>query len=376
MADRSVRSLLALQNSASTARVLNLLAIARKHRHQPEHGAQPFFQDLRLNQAIIVKHRLRENEHDLFPTFRKTATKILVPIDRGDLRYGGGYVFVGQKDYAAVLYNVFGAKLNPGEHDWRMLEAVDAIPSLDPFLLREQLRRNGIMPARCYFEISDADLERMFSFVEKEVLELVTLSLGGGAGMTTHVGKLAKKLLSDAIDEEMEPLRQTLKLDPTEYLEGVFCWKGFLYYKWSFIDLLPTIADVTKRIRTVVPRGQADFAARAYLTEARPRLHQLIVGALKSVKASLGAYDAAYAGLTKRADPVAFREFLLSAPPLFKDLGERLGAVRHIVSFFNFRFDRAGATVTYEELVDMFMDFEESLNFVQADQERARERAA
>jgi hypothetical protein len=376
MVDRSVRSLLALQSSASTARVLNLLSIARKHGEEPEYQAKPFFQNPRLNQAILVKHRLRANELDLFPQYRQTATKVLVPVDRADLRYGGGYVFVGQRDYAEILSNVFGAQLTPGEADWRMLAAIDEIPSLDPFLLREQLRRHGLEPARCCFEISDADLTRMFAFVQKEVLELVNMSFGGGAtGPSAHVAKLAKKLLSDSIDEDMEPLRQTLRLEPAEYLEGIFCWKGFLYYKWSLMDLLPQVGEVAQMIRTVVPRGPADNATRAYLTEARPRLHTLLKGALKSVKATLSVYDTAYAGLTKRADPMAFREFLLTAPPLFNELGERLGAVRHIVSFCHFRMSKTGSPIGYEELQDMFMDFEECLSFVQRDEERARERA-
>ncbi len=79
MVDQSVRSLLALQSSASTARVLNLLSIAKKHAGNPEHAAKPFFQHARLNHAIIVKHRLRANEHDLFPSFRQSATKVLLP---------------------------------------------------------------------------------------------------------------------------------------------------------------------------------------------------------------------------------------------------------------------------------------------------------
>jgi hypothetical protein len=372
--DRSVRSLAHLQRSASTARVLNLLSIATKHGHDPEHAEKPFFTHPRLNSAIIVKHRLRPNEHDLFPRFRQTATKVLVPIDREDLRYGGGYVFVGENNYATVMEEVFGACLQPGQHDWRMLEALDEIPSLDPFLLREQLRRHQLETARCYLEISDADLLKMLAFVEKEVLDLVSMSLAGGGdvGAGGHVSKLARKLLSDTIDEEMEPLRQTLRLDPSEFLEGVFCWKGFLYYKWSMNGIMPEVAEAAQQLRTVMARGSAAIETRAYLSEARPRLHAMIVQALRSVHTILKAYDDAYSGLTKRADPMAFRDFLLTAPPRFQDLGERLGAVQHIASFWKYRFTNSRAPVDAEELANVFMDFEECLSFVRRDEERGR----
>jgi len=65
--------------------------------------------------------------------------------------------------------------------------------------------------------------------------------------------------------------------------------------------------------------------------------------------------------------PQAFREFLLSAPVMFTDLGERLGAVSHIVSFWNFRFpphDAPAATVG--ELLDLFTDFSASLSTADA----------
>jgi hypothetical protein len=49
---------------------------------------------------------------------------------------------------------------------------------------------------------------------------------------------------------------------------------------------------------------------------------------------------------------------------MFCDLGERLGAVNHIVSFWNFRFPQGKLpTVTGPELIDILADFEESLAF-------------
>ena len=67
----------------------------------------------------------------------------------------------------------------------------------------------------------------------------------------------------------------------------------------------------------------------------------------------------------QRRDPIAeqaFRDFLLQAPAMFLTLGERLGVVDHIVSFWTFRFPANRlASVTAGELMDIFLDFEESL---------------
>ena len=63
--------------------------------------------------------------------------------------------------------------------------------------------------------------------------------------------------------------------------------------------------------------------------------------------------------------PQVFRDFLLDAPAMFCELGERLGAVSHIVSFWNFRFPKGQpSAISAPELADILSDFEDSLRFV------------
>ena len=96
MNDRTVRNLAHLEESASTARVLNLLRVYRRQRNNPAYSENPLFQSPTLNRSIILKHRLRRNERDLFFDARKTATKIIIPIDGAELKLGGRFVFVNQ----------------------------------------------------------------------------------------------------------------------------------------------------------------------------------------------------------------------------------------------------------------------------------------
>jgi len=46
---------------------------------------------------------------------------------------------------------------------------------------------------------------------------------------------------------------------------------------------------------------------------------------------------------------------------MFAKLGDQLGAVQHIVSYWRFRFSSSAAPVNVEELMDIFMDFETGL---------------
>ncbi len=364
MADRTVRSLVQLQNSASTARVLNLFRTAKRAGSDPEYATRPFFAHPLLNCCIIVKHRLRPTEAPLFDLPRSTATKIILPFDTSDLRSGGRSVFVGETRYDDVMRDVFGASLATGARDRVMLDMLDALPSLDPFLLREQIKRNGLEVAGCYFDLSEADLQNMFGYVQDQLRALVTMSFGDDGAFSAHAAKLVKKILSGQGDNDLEPLRLTLRLAPEEYQEGMFCWKGFLYYSWTLNQIYAKARRVEGELVALRPRGPQTAETRSYIDGAKARLSKSISVACERVRDTLSVYENAYEGLTSRGDPAAFRDFLLAAPAMFNDLGERLGAIQHIVTFWQFRFPpNERQLVSPDEMVDILQDFEDGLAF-------------
>jgi hypothetical protein len=374
--DRTVRNLAHLEESASTARVLNLLRIWRRRGHDPAYSERPLFTSQTLNRSLILKHRLRRNERELFFDGRRTATKLIIPIDGQDLKLGGRFIFVGQLNYDSMMTDFLGDNWMTERADHDLLEIIDGLPSLDPFLLREQLRRHGRDPARCYFEISEADMQRMFKFVGREVQKLIDLCYRGAAAGeaggedSARGSRLVQKILSNAVDAETEPLRLTLRLEKREYQEGVFCWKGFLYYKWTLAEALPDVSRVADAIAAIRPRGGCDTETLAHIDKTRTALRASILTALEAARKSLRFYDAAFASLID-GKPQAFRDFLLGAPAMFCDLGERLGAVSHIVSFWKYRFPQGKMpVVSGPELVDILADFEESLAFNEVSQRR------
>jgi len=361
--DRTIRSLIALEHSASTARVLNLVATHRRLAGDETLEAQPFFQNKLLNHGMVVKHRVRPHEQEQFYRPVTTVTKILAPIDGNDLRFGARYLMMGQKDFDEAAEAMFGDLLKPGAHDRQVLDLIEDLPSLDPFLLKEHLRRNGVEPARGYFAITDADIARMYEFVRNEVMALVTLSSGPNAGGLA-ASKLVDKLLSNSVDDSFEPLKATLRLSDKDYQDGVFCWRGFLYYKWVLAELKPQLGAVLAELSAIRARGPNTPDTSRYLPEAKDRLQAAVTKTVDTVNEMLGVYDKAYASLTQEGQPTGFRDFLLSAPAMFMALGEQTGSVQHIVSFWRYRFPpRKPAMISPEELMDIFMDFEDSLVF-------------
>ena len=368
MSDRSVRTLDHLEHSASTSRVLNLHAVRRYRSADPEYAEKPLFKNPALNSAIVVKHRLRPNEIDEFPTPRLNATKILIPIQNSDLRLGARYVFIGQRYFDRALHEAFGIDLSGDARDMKVLQILDDSPTLDPFVMREQMRRSGIEAGLCYFDLSAADSRRIFTFAQAEIEPLVRMSGGNARDSSARAMKLTRKILANSADAELDPLRKTMQMEPHAFQEGVFCWKAFLYYKWQLSDLLPKVGPVLKEIETVRPRGPQSDEVKQYLTSAREVLRKALLNACRRVKETLAVYDEAYRQLTAESNPLAFRQFLLKAPELFNELGERLGAVEHMISFWRFRFpqDRP-SSIEPEELAELFQDFESGLGAANTD---------
>jgi hypothetical protein len=359
--DRSFRSLRGLEQTASTSRVLNLAAVATQSFGDVEYENSPFFRASSLNGAVIIKHRLRQDEQFNFAASRRISTKLIIPFERTDLGLGGRSLFVGQHGWREMLNDLRGGQ-DDAARDIMLLEALDELPSLDPFLLREHLKRRDFKIANCYFAISHADLERMQRFVSKEISKLVDLAYGGSGVAGGNISKLVTLLLSGEVDARLDPLRLTLGLQGEDFREGVFSWKGFLYYKWMLTSLWPEVRAVVSELTEVKIVGPRDKLLLREVKEMGQRVNSRIMGQVKKVRDTLEVYDDAYAELTQAGNPMAFRDFLLKAPEMFIMLGERTGMVSHIASFWRYRFPKGRPLkAELDELFAILQDFHHGL---------------
>lgn len=358
---RSTRCLSALRD-ASSARVLNLAAIERQHREEKEYHESPLFEAPPLNSAIILKHRLRADETYLFEDPQPNATKIVIPYDKNDLRLGGVSFFYGQRGFLEMMREGCKYSARSMERDLRVLSLIDQLPSLDPFLLHEQLVSSGIYVADCYFELSKADKARMHEFVANEIRDLIGLATRDSSGLTkggaSSTARLVSALLTAGAEEQLEPLRLTLMLEDGDFRRGVFSWRGFLYYKWCAKDLLPKISAVAKEIGGIRVTRVSRNEELQYIVSVKRQLLKQINLIVRDVDKTLAVYDSFYADLVRHGQPRSFREFLMRAPDMFSELGEKIGGLGHITSFWRYRFPRRTiAPVDAEHLTSIFHDF-------------------
>lgn len=357
------RDLSLIRASGSTARVLNLALVYERYGQTEEYTAKPMFRNPRLNRALILKHVVRPNERDLFTRPVTSATKVILPYAAEALELGGISFMVNEIRFERLLRDAVGGYEDEAhfQTDAELLRVMASLPSFDPFLMRERLRHLGVDPARCYFDLAEADIARMRVFVGKEIAQLINLAFATGgrdAGDLSH--RLAEKLMTDETAKSLDPLRQTLRLSGEEYIEGVFAWKGFLYYKWLMDEIRPGLADFKPRFAGLRITGATSDERRELAENRRDILDKMRI-AIERVDQTLLEYGTAFASLTD-GDPMAFRAFLLKAPSLFIPIGEAVGVVRHIDSFWRFRFP-GGVTPLMEadEAIEVLHDFDSTL---------------
>jgi hypothetical protein len=359
--DRTYRSLRGLEKTASTSRVLNLAALAARNVGNPEHEKNAFFSAATLNGAVIVRHRLRDQELEAFDRARFTATKLIIPFERSDLGLGGRSMFVGERGWLDVFEGLRG-EAPDFARDVAVLEAIDELPSLDPFLLREHLRRRGFDISPSHFEISAPDLTRMQRFVGSEIAKLIELAYRESQALEGNTARLVDALLSARTDERLEPLRLTLRLEAENYKEGIFAWKGFLYYKWVLNSLWPEIREVFAELGRVRVVGPVDSESLKELESIKQRLRQKLERHVKVVMSQLGIYDEVFAQLTGDGNALAFRDFLLRSPEMFLSLGDGCGLVSHIATYWRYQFPRGSPlAANIVQLLDTLQEFELSL---------------
>jgi hypothetical protein len=132
--------------------------------------------------------------------------------------------------------------------------------------------------------------------------------------------RFAQLLLHETEDMALDPLRRAMGMQPNEFREGLFCWKGFTSYKWTLSDLFPKVKPVLTAIGAVKPCGVCEHEDQIYIEGARSRIVRWTLDACNQVRTSLQVYEDAYRKMTHERNPAAFRRFLSDAPSMFHQL--------------------------------------------------------
>jgi hypothetical protein len=337
--DSSVHSLRDIAARSSSARVLDLHALALEAGDLPGYADRPMFTHPVLNRTIIAKHHPRLGEFDHRPDRRAVSTKVIFPFDANDLHLGGQFILVDQDDFREQFDRQLDYREGDRTRDLAVLKVIDNLPTLDPFLLREALTASKFDVAPCYFRLSPADQSEMLGFVAEQVSTLINLCFAGpGAEMHTDKAKrLSELLLAGGDSPELDPLRTALHLTPEQFTEAVFCWKAVLYYRWRSRGLAPDVMATRKAIGSVDLSRFEDHIA-PFVAQALGRLETMMGECERRIAQMFKIYDDVFDALAEKHSPEPFRRMLVDGPRVFSRLGERMGRLEQVVSFWRHQF--------------------------------------
>jgi hypothetical protein len=332
-----VQSLRSITARSASARVLNLHLLAIDAALDPEHGARPMFTHPVLNRTIIVKHHPRPGEFEYADDHGAIVTKIIFPFDPDDLDLGGQFLLVDDPDLAAQLERHLDYRDADMSRDLSVLRLLDRLPTLDPFLLHEATTTNKIDVAPCYFRLSAADKAEMRDFVARQVESLLGLCFVGAEVSEAQTKRLSDLILAEGDSPELDPLRRVMRMEPPEFAQAMFCWKAVLYYRWRSRALWPEV-KVTRRSIASIETSRFDAATTPFVRAAVARLDALMTDSQRRIAELFRIYDEVFDALTEQRSPEPFRRFLVDGPRVFARLGERMGRLEQLVSFWSHQF--------------------------------------
>ncbi len=277
---KEVRSFHKLRR-ASSGRVLNLINLtdavtaAGAAGDKLKHTVKPLFYNATLNYTILTKHNLRDNERDLFARPLHVATKIFIPFDPQRLEVGGRSFFIEESQFKDHMRELLHLDLATGDkevlHDIKVLEALSRSPTLDPFIVTECLRADGLRVEPAFFAESYGLVTKSSADVFDVFKPLIQKALGKVASpeeMSRFVDQVWNVTAATADNLFLE----ALQIPRSEWANVIFAWKALIYY-----DLISRgTGDRLKKVLTVLqgttPKIRASSADLAHIGELKREL--------------------------------------------------------------------------------------------------------
>lgn len=374
---------------ANSARVLNLHELTRRRSSAPPpppmddgHGTGEtkvnattgietggdFFLNDTLNQAVIIKHRLGDDDRRrMIKNDALVGTKIFVRYAGNDsFDDSGKFMFLGQKDSAAVFREHFGLDPQHRKDDARdmgLLTILDRLPSLDPFLLRDRLMQDdyGIDPA--YFRLSEAEAKRYRTHVIREFYPLAQTAFKDAADVDRLSGLIVDKMWEATDLRVLKPMMDAMEIEFEQAPEIFFSWKGFVYYKLTLQRLSDTFASFITSLQAAKPINMPTNIVRQEIEALRPRLIKALRAEFDEASRVIEEYDHVYRHqMIRLGKPAEFTKFLRYAPRRFEKLGASVAGIEHAQTSWKRRFgNQKEPMVAGLEFLDILRDYSEGL---------------
>lgn len=353
------RSLEGLADVRANGRVLNLGAIARDLA-QAQPGANPptFFSNSALNQAIIVKHNIRDNERHLFSRPQPVATKLILPIDRENLALGGVTFMLGERQAPRILRDKLGLNRATGDgkvqRDLKILDILDSLATLDPFIVRERFTLDGVELPEAFSAFHLHGDNALYEYMKSQLLPLVRLALAGQKTNDRALERLLDEIFVESHNSKAEFLREALRIDADKWPAALYVWKAALFYEYRARSFEPRWRRFMESLQATKLYGFSTLAPAEVVLRMRVDLMDRALRTKGHLDRLLESFDQAFRqDLIGQGSPDSFRDYLMGLNDKLYNFGVAYGVLEQIVGYWEYWFIARGMTAIPAEF---FMD--------------------
>ncbi|WPZ35295.1 hypothetical protein T8K17_03930 [Thalassobaculum sp. OXR-137] len=361
--DHALRETLA----SGASRIFNVAAITRKLETVRGETETFLFGHRSLNDAVFIKRpkdaaspnrsgavqantaeilengALKTVTFDLTPRVEKgdIATFLYIPFDVDDIAGGGNSLDLSvYRGRAEALFHLTGFRQDEEgraiARDRRLIELIEELPSLDPFLLRDRLETDGIKAPEAYFEISESEFQEIKKYILGKFKPITTRVVDPTSPKAAEVAEqFILKLWQGKDLDYLAPITQVFRIDPEQAGEIYYSWKGVTYYEFQYKRGQRTLLGFADWLHTkgAVPSHYVKASVRQELEAKARQVAGAFARHLKNSSEILRIYNQAYEDLFVRGgDARPFIEFLKDSSTLFWDIAASISAMNHGVA--------------------------------------------
>jgi len=251
---------------------------------------------------------------------------------------GGRSIYFNDPRLLDVLNDLFGLRAAAQtrvdlDHDLKMLEILDRLPSLDGFLMRDALELDGIAANENYFEVSDAERAQIYEYVRRKFEPLVRAACDEQGTLQNKVSSLIDKVWEAKDKVALDPLIRAFRFPDEEALQIFAAWKGINFYTFEYYRGKQKREQFALWLKErAVPRN---FVSKVDLDHINS-LRRLVVERLReqwtAVESVARKYETLYANFLRAPDGVVeFLDFLRKSREIYWRMGDSLSKINHAI---------------------------------------------
>lgn len=297
-----------------------------------DENAARFFRNKPLNTAVLIKDTVPEADRPI--NARPIGTKLYFPFNENNIYEGGRTIFLHEAKLEKAIVDHYGEGALPKEalaEDLRIMSVLDRLPSLDPFLMKDAFRREGLTINDSYFEVSAETWAEIEAFMLQQFEPLVKAAFPDAMGSDERARALMDTIWEARDVDALKPLIDGLRLPAYKALDIFSSWRGIVYYSYHHQLVQTRLIELIKwlKLNDGVIAGKPPAEGREMVG-----MLKLVGDQLRSewqtVDGVVRKYRAAYDKMFKTGGGSAdFLAFLNGSNETYWRLGNAIGKVNH-----------------------------------------------